>query len=121
MKREFRVWASALAIAFSLGVASSPARAEPSAKEVLSLIDKGDQVALLILDAYSNGMDWANSELQSRNTPRLYCAPRNLAITANQTADILRQYLKSPDGSVTSHLPAGLILLRALQATFPCE
>lgn len=116
----FRNGAAALGV-FIAAFLPTVAQAEPSAEEVISMIDKGDQMALLILDGYANGMEWANTELESRGDALLFCAPRKLAITAEQNADILRQYIKTPPGSRVADLPAGIVLLNALRATFPCS
>ena len=99
--------------------ASSSAQAEPSASYVMKQIDGGGKIDLLILDAYSNGFEWANTDLKIKHEVPLFCAPQSLAITPDQNASILRDVLR--DKPALAEAPAGLAMLYALKQTFPCE
>ena len=95
-----------------------PARAEADARTFLQRIDAGEQIFLYVLDGYANGFGWANSELKERGQAPLFCPPEDLAITAEQTADILRRFVR--ERPQAGNAPAGLALLMALQNVFPC-
>ena len=81
-------------------------------------IDRGDTLSLLVLDGYANGFEWANTYIEEQGQPRMFCPPERLAITAQQNADILRRHVARVPQSATA--PAGLALLFAYRATFPC-
>lgn len=113
-------WARTLAASAagaSLFLLPAPARAEIDAKTFLERIAKGDILSLLVLDGYANGFGWANAYLEDKGQKKMFCAP-DLAITAEQNADILRRHLKAEPSLATA--PAGIALLRAYRATFPC-
>lgn len=105
-------------VAGSLALLATPARAEADARTFLERIDRGDEVFLHMLDGYASGLGWANGYLEHLGRPRLFCPPERLAITAQQNADILRRYVAAEPAAATA--PAGLALLYALRATFPC-
>ena len=113
-------WARALATALVGGslIFATPAQAEADARTFLARIDSGDSLYLLTLNGYANGLSWANTYLDEVGQPKLYCAPTRLAITAEQNADILRRYVADVPEAATA--PAGLALLLAYRATFPC-
>ena len=108
----------AVAAVSSFVVCSTPALAEGSANTFLEAIDNQSNITLLILDGYTNGMDWMNTELGAIGQPLIYCAPTNLSITADQNADILRKHVQA--NKWIGESPAGLALLEAYKATFPC-
>lgn len=115
MKRA--IIAAVLALCFH-----APATAEMSGKEMIQKIDEKSersQTLLYVLDGYSNGAGWANQFIKARGDAPLYCPPKKLALTPEQTASILREYLKKDKAAGES--PAGLAMLLALMATFPCE
>lgn len=101
-----------------LALLPAPARAELDARTFLERIDRGDTVALLVLDGYANGFAWANTYLERHGQTKMFCAPERLAITAQQNADILRRHLIAEPALATA--PAAMALLFAYQATFPC-
>ena len=109
----------AMAAVSSLLVCSTPAMAEGTANAFLEAIDSQSNITLQILNGYMNGMDWMNTELGSIGQPMIYCAPEKLAITADQNADILREYVR--ENKWIGEVPAGLALLQAYKATFPCD
>lgn len=100
---------------------AAPVRAEASARTFLQRIDEGGtsgEMWAQILNAYANGIAWANTQIGENGQPKMFCQPANLAITAGQHVDILRRYI-ARDPAIAD-APAGLAMLRALQATFPC-
>jgi hypothetical protein len=99
-------------------VAAAPARSEPSAATVLEQIDKGDLMARMIVYGYSNGYDWANTELRDKKRAQLFCIPDKLVITPDQNTQILRDYVTAHPDMRT--FPAGMVLLYAYIDTFPC-
>lgn len=66
------------------------------------------------------GFGWANSSLVKRGATPLYCPPPKLAITADQTMTILEKFLTEDADAYISGLPPGIVLLLALERTFPC-
>ena len=93
------------AIGSAMIALSAPAYAEADAKDFLAEIDKGSELHLQILNAYANGISWANTVLASKDRTKLYCPPSKLAITPEQNAAILRDYIRD-EPSVAS-APAG--------------
>jgi hypothetical protein len=109
--------------AFAAGVTlPSNANAEATAGEMLANIDARDARSTIytaFLTGTTNGLAWANTDLEDRGLTPLYCSPRKLAITLDQNIDILRQRVKeSPELGTT---PAGLAMLMALRMTFTCK
>jgi hypothetical protein len=121
-------------IAFSLAVfvfLASPlnhayAKEEPKIGELLDLYDTGGPEAqeLLVVNIFgiAEGLSWANAELRDRGDQQLYCPPANLAITRDQYFSIFREYAEANSWVKSMTAKArGLIILKALQDTFPCR
>ena len=106
------------AAALSLAFAATPASAQSNTRGALDLIAKGDRDAILVVTAIEHGFGWANTDLKSRKQPQLYCAPMKIALTAEQTADILKRFVKA--NPVAAEFPVGFALLQAMQDAFPC-
>ncbi len=98
------------------------AAAEMDASTFLQNYDRADATGRhlyeRVLGATENGLSWANSALSHDHHQRLYCAPGKLAITDEQDVDILRRHVKEHPEHQTA--PYGLVLLLALELTFPC-
>ena len=111
------------ALISSLGFAIEPSCAEPLAKNVVEMYDRGDSTTRKLLDVtivnISNGLMWANNELTKRKTPPLYCQPENLAINGSQLIDIVRRTIGQEQR--LSNYPLGMVLLISMQRVFPCE
>jgi hypothetical protein len=90
-----------------------------SADEVIQYLDNKSELVVLLLHSYAQGMEWSNTELESQGKAPLYCAPSKLAINGEQHADIFRKHVK--DNPYVGKYPAAMVLLDALQATFPCD
>jgi hypothetical protein len=88
------------------------------AMTILARIRRGDATALLVLDGYADGFEWANTYLEAQGQPKIFCAPERLSITAEQNADILRRHLIATPSLAAA--PAAMALLYAYRATFPC-
>jgi len=103
---------------------STEASAEMDAKTLLKAYDvatpKEKDVVLFTITRTQNGMSWANSALRmQRKEDPLYCVPDNLVLTGEQIVDILRRYLNEEPSA--GERPYGLVMLVALQRTFPCN
>jgi len=55
----------------------------------------------------------------NRREKNIYCSPRKMVITTEQTASILREFVKKEPE--LAEQPASLVLLYALRETFPCK
>lgn len=64
------------------------------------------------------GLLWANTMLKKRKQPLLYCQPDRLTLTDTQVIDMMRQAII--DKPKWGDFPVGLMVLLALQRTFPC-
>ena len=103
---------------------SIEASAEMDAKTLLKTYDvaapKDKEIVLFTISRTQNGMSWANSALRTqRKEDPLYCAPTNVVLTGEQIVDILRRHLKEDPSA--EEVPYGLVMLLALQKTFPCN
>jgi hypothetical protein len=98
---------------------AAPAQAEISPREYLQRL-RLEPSLRSYLDGMATGMDWLNTRVETRGGQPVYCPPKNLAITAEQHIDILERYLKQgrPD---EWDQPLGLVLIKALAKTFPCQ
>lgn len=100
-------------------VGSQSAIAQPTAQEILRGVDANDKSSRTIINAIADGFGWANAYLSTRGQTMLFCQPEKLAITTDQNADMIRQYLQAYPGD--SQRAVGLVLLRAYIYTFPCN
>ena len=95
---------------------------EMSAADLLSKYDganaEGRECVQLVVGYTENGLSWANAYLQHKGEAPLYCQPERLALTAEQSIDILRRYVN--DHPAARDKPFGLGLFDALQETFTC-
>lgn len=117
---KFSMNIALIGLIVSLACAPMPARAQDSATRALERIDSDDGISLILLSAFAHGLAVANADLEHDGLRPLFCAPRRLTITAEQYADILRRYVDG-EGAAIKDMPAALVLLMALKATFPCE
>ena len=72
----------------------------------------------VILGAFGVGIEWASVAVERDGGKPLFCLPTKLALTPVQQADMLRRHVK--EYPFTADSPAGLVLLKAYQDTFPC-
>jgi hypothetical protein len=73
----------------------------------------------LYLDGVKSGLMASNAWIRSRGGQLAFCMPGNLAMTTEQTEDIM---LKSADRrAAKGDMLIALLLLWGLQDTFPCE
>jgi hypothetical protein len=66
-----------------------------------------------------DGLSWANAELSNRRGINLYCPPGGIALTPDQTIDIMRRFVRAHSGATSD--PIGAILLLAFEELFPCR
>jgi hypothetical protein len=127
MRNVIFILVALLALPASTAKAVDPAKATKeyggNARSILEIYDKilvpedrthlehwigGMQIALL----------WANTMLKNRKQPLLYCQPDHLTLTDTQVIDIIRQAMI--DKPKWGDFPVALMVLLALQRTFPC-
>jgi len=102
-------------------VVSATAHAEATAKEMLAQIEsnEGHVLATAFIAGNANGLSWANTELRDRGLKPLYCQPPTLSITPDQDVQIMRDHIRRYPK--LADFPAGVVMMIALQATFPCK
>lgn len=85
----------ALAMGACALMVGMPAHAQgDDAQTFIARIDRGDTAARELLHAVGSGFAWANAYLTTvRQQAPLYCQPDNLTLSAERTAQILRQHL----------------------------
>ena len=89
-----------------------------NAYQALRKIDQ--DVFRLYIGAMADGMEWANTAIEVRGQPPLFCTPKSLALNSDN-------YIKLVDSEIdrtptyTPDTDVALILLRALQRAFPCK
>ena len=92
-----------------------------SADQILVELEKPKQgkLAETILHVVSHSLGAANAELEFDGKAPLYCVPDRLALTVEQNRSIFEVYLsRAPE---MGELPYFMVMLSALQETFPCE
>lgn len=104
-------------------ILSAPVHAQEwlEVKTVLEGLDQrgsARDVALIATHHTYQGFLWANAELDNRGHQRLFCSPPSLSVTAEQSAQILKDFARRYPEART--LPLGAVMLRAFQSTFPC-
>jgi hypothetical protein len=73
----------------------------------------------LYLDGAKSGLMAYNAWMKNHGGQPAFCMPGNLALTTEQTEDIM---LKSADKrAAKGETPVSLLLLSGLQDTYPCE
>jgi hypothetical protein len=97
-----------------------PAHAQgDDAQAFMAHIDRGDTNARELLHAVGSGFAWANEYLTHvRQQAPLFCQPRNLTLSAERTAEILRQHLATHPRFARAAPQTALLF--ALQQAFPC-
>lgn len=118
MKIIMNIFAMVLAFALSI----TPAHAEANAKLFYGMITEGGEarkLASIALGGYFNAYLWANAYNENVMAPKIYCQPENLALQLDQEIDIYMRYLES--NSKDMDVPVGIVVMKALVATFPCK
>jgi hypothetical protein len=102
---------------------ATPAHAEASAKVFLENIDGQNQDLSLMfalnLGSILIGIQTTQAYIQVNGGKIIYCSPRKMVITTEQTASILREFVKKEPKLAEES--ASWVLLYALRETFPCE
>ena len=118
-----RVLASLAVLALGVVFAASAAQAEPTTLQLLRQYENPrlrQSVAATIAGTYT-GLYWANREGRAPGESGVFCAPDSYAPTGAQLIALLTRYLRTnPAGDESLDHPYGLILLYALQVSFPC-
>jgi Rap1a immunity proteins len=106
----------------ALGIlwAALPAHAEMTASEFMRNFNSPEKpLIMMYLHGLSEGLDWYNAQVLHDHGRRYFCPPDNLAFTIDQYADVFKRYVdQSPNQSA---MPAGMVLLRALEWALPCK
>ena len=92
-----------------------------SADQMLLELDKPNQgeLAATILQVVSHSLGAANADLEFAGKAPLYFVPNQLALTVDQNRNIFEVYMsRAPE---MGELPYFMVMLSALQETFPCE
>ena len=94
---------------------------EISASEFIEKYKNSSQFADLVTGA-GEAYGWVNVVNRGKGLPVLYCPPSKLALTSDQYIAILESHVrdKRADGDLPGHAVL-LVLLNALEATFPCN
>ncbi len=109
------------AVAAACAMLSVPAHAEASANAFLQHISEGGTNGATIsvaVNGYEKGYGWSEAVLVNSGRDMLDCQPASVALTPEQVVEILRRYVTQ--NSRIGEEPAGLALLLALMAAFPC-
>lgn len=67
-----------------------------------------------------DGFLWANADIEVRDQPPLFCAPRRLAITPGQLGSIVDRYSADNPDMAKDDDEYGVVALMALKDVFPC-
>lgn len=111
-------------VLFASAVSPATAQEKPqvlSADQLLQNLGSKEKAPLaeIILHVVSLSLGAANAELHINGRDPLFCVPANLALTPDQNRSIFEDYLeRSPE---MGEFPYFMIMLAALQDTFPCE
>lgn len=117
---------AALLLTVSLPYQAHSAEAEITIGEYLELVrnsgGEGKTMYENDLKSMEQGLFWANTELRSQNRPPLYCQPDNLRVTHSLAVDLFEEAIQRvPAFKDISMNVKGMILMKALQQTFPCK
>lgn len=105
--------------AAALAALAAPAHAEPTAGDTLPMLKQGDKVAIAVIMAYQNGMDWADTDIDYRTQKQLYCVPPKLSLTSDMVIATLNAWVEA-DNKSRADLPLGMALLLANEDKYPC-
>lgn len=103
-------------------LATAPtAYAEMTASEFMQNFDAPTKrpLILMYLHGLSEGLEWYNAQVRQNRGQMLFCPPQNLAFTMDQYADVMKRFLNEAPNQ--NAMPAGVVLLRALQWALPCR
>lgn len=73
----------------------------------------------MFLAGMVEGLGSANAGVVVEGQRPLYCAPREIALTANQVLQLMVRHIERKPNHGT--LPAGAIMLVSMQENFPCK
>ncbi|MDL2409949.1 hypothetical protein PY650_30905 [Rhizobium calliandrae] len=75
-----------------------------------------------VVAAAGRGLEAANSELERRGQPKLYCQPDHMAITPDQYVSFLANYTeRNPQAGTMQAAFYSLVLLYAMVDVLPCK
>jgi len=81
--------------------------------------DKDALFNKIYLAGVRDGLETVNGSLVAQGASPLFCMPAKLALTAEQTADIVTRTAAKATRNIDD-LPIAIILLKGLKETFPC-
>ena len=110
--------------AIVLLLASFSATAEMSVRQYLAdrdAMNKSafDRLAKPYLTGVGEGLLWANAQLKAQKSAPFFCDPDNVNLSTADFLAILDREVK--EAYVQAEYPIELLLLKGLQARFPCK
>ena len=94
--------------------------AEPTLDDYLNAPNEDAKlVQSLYLVALYDGLKWATAYNDVNGLPMMFCVPTNMVLVVEQLDQILVS--EAAAGTIESEDFMPLALIRALQATFPCD
>jgi hypothetical protein len=116
-----------LTVLFALSVATAIAKDESkppvpdAARNMLETMNtqKQREIVMALVSGTQDGISWANTALNHRKQPPLYCQPDKLTITTLQMIDMIRRTIK--EKPKLGDYPLGMVVLVTLQDSFPCK
>lgn len=117
-------WCRRFGLAFSaVMVFASAAHAEPRVAAWKAAGADERAVLKIYLIGVSDGLAWANAELEGDGKPPLFCVPDELSLTVDQTQQIFESEIRSQTelGIENEDWPLTSIMSLAMQRTFPCS
>lgn len=110
-----------LILALVIATVVTPARAEPSARDVISEFKAKVADTDIYVAGVEQGLSWYGTAISSQKRKELYCEPERLALTPDQDINIVSSYLQRRKDRSAYDAPFGMILLDALEDAFPCK
>lgn len=112
---------TAILASAAIGLFPLPVQAAPTAEFYMTALEKGGQNAQWtksILHSYVAAFEWSNAMLSNRGDQELYCQPPEFVSVAEQNVEIFKRFVK--DAPASAKEDAAMVMLFALQRTFPC-
>jgi len=97
------------------------AHAEMTASEFMQNLNTPTKrpFIMMYLHGLSEGLEWYNAQVLQNGGRRLFCPPQNVAFTMDQYVDVMKRFLDEAPNQ--NGMPAGIVLLRALESALPCR
>ncbi len=115
-----KVYLGTMLIVMGLAISSASAEQKQfTANEALAGYSKDLASVKLYLKGMDEALSWANALLHNKKRPYLYCEPKNVTITVDQSVDIMRRFVANrPEAG---EWPVGMTFLIAMEQALPCS